>query len=291
MLKWIPYNQFNNIKETCKNSLITLYSAIWTDGPLYKKNEWNYYTRDSNKEVALKCLHKSQESIVTLIDEAKKYSTKNEAFQVLYGISQNPDTGNYILVQNNSINLANWISGNEIFDDFIQEMQLKINNRDDLVFEWIPYDQFNEIKETGTNGLITIYLAIWKVGPLKKNWSDEDNWSDENYLRDSNREVSLKCLHNSQESINSIINEIKKYPTNHEAFQILYGISQNPVTGDYILVQNNYIWNSENEKIDDFIRERQLIFDFNGVMLEWVPYNQFNEIKETGKNDLITTLL
>ncbi|UZO17148.1 uncharacterized protein OCT59_008509 [Rhizophagus irregularis] len=290
MLKWIPYNQFNNIKETCKNSLITLYSAIWTDGPLYKKNEWNYYTRDSNKEVALKCLHKSQESIVTLIDEAKKYSTNNEAFQVLYGISQNPNTGNYILVQNNSIKLANWISGNEIFDDFIQEMQLKINNRDDLVFEWIPYDQFNEIKETVTNGLITIYLAIWKDGPLKKNWSDEDNWSDENYLRDSNREVSLKCLHNSQESINSIINEIKKYPTNHEAFQILYGISQNPVTGDYILVQNNYIWNSENEKINDFIRERQLIFDFNGVMLEWVPYNQFNEIKETGKNDLITTV-
>ncbi|CAB5367051.1 unnamed protein product [Rhizophagus irregularis] len=285
MLEWIPYNRFNNIKETCKNGLITVYSAIWKDGPLKKIDTWDkrLHVRDSNKIVALKCLYKSQESSDYLINEAKKYSANSEAFQLLYGISQNPDTGNYILVQNNSINLVNWISGNEIFDDFIQEMQLKINNRNDFVFEWIPYDQFNEIKETGTNGLITIYLAIWKVGPLKKN-----SWSGENYTRYSNKEVSLKCLHNSQESINSIINEIKKYPTKH---QVLYGISQNPVTGDYILVQNNYIWNSENEKINDFIREMQLKkHNFGDIVLEWIPYNQFNEIKETGKNDLITTV-
>ncbi|EXX63451.1 kinase-like domain-containing protein [Rhizophagus irregularis DAOM 181602=DAOM 197198] len=260
MLEWIPYNRFNNIKETCKNGLITVYSAKWEDGPLKKIDTWDkrLHVRDSNKIVALKCLYKSQESSDYLINEAKKYSANSEAFQLLYGISQNPDTGNYILVQNNSINLVNWISGNEIFDDFIQEMQLKINNRNDFVFEWIPYDQFNEIKETGTNGLITIYLAIWKVGPLKKN-----SWSGENYTRYSNKEVSLKCLHNSQESINSIINEIKKYPTKH---QVLYGISQNPVTGDYIL------------------------HNFGDIVLEWIPYNQFNEIKETGKNDLITTV-
>jgi hypothetical protein len=36
------------------------------------------------------------------------------------------------------------LSGNEKIDDFIQERQLK-TNKNDVVFEWIPYNQFNEI--------------------------------------------------------------------------------------------------------------------------------------------------
>jgi hypothetical protein len=123
-------------------------------------------------------------------------------FQVLYGISQNPDTGDYILVQNSRINLANQISGNEKIDDFIQERQLKISNYDDIVLEWIPYNKFNEIKETGKNGFITVYSAIWEDGPLYK----EYNYS--SYTRDSKKNVALKYLHNSQESIDFLINEV-----------------------------------------------------------------------------------
>ena len=124
--------------------------------------------------------------------------TKNySAFQVLYGISQNPDTGDYILIQNYHI----CASGNEKIDDFIQEKQLKINYCDysDVVLEWIPYNQFNEIKETGKNGFIKLYSAIWKDGPLYYEYE---------YKRDSNKEVVLKCLHNSQESIDILINEV-----------------------------------------------------------------------------------
>ncbi|CAB5385266.1 unnamed protein product [Rhizophagus irregularis] len=270
VLEWIPYNQFNEVKETGKNSLKTVYSAIWKDGPLYKKNrQKNNYIRDSNKEVALKCLHNSQESINSLLDEAKKYPTNHKAFQVLYGISQNPDTGDYILV-------INWTSGNVKIDDFIQEKQLKINNYNDIIPEWIPYSQFNEVKETGKN---TVYSAIWKDGPLHYNQYGE-------YTRNPNKKVALKCLYNSQESIDSLINETKKYPTNHKAFQTLYGISQNPDTEGYILV---LMWTSGNEKIDDFIQERQLkINNYNDIVLEWIPYDQFIEVKVTGKNSLIT---
>ena len=113
----------------------------------------------------------------------------------MYGISQDPDTGDYILVLTCS-------SGNEKIDGFIQEKQLKINNYDDIVLEWIPYNQFNEIKEIGKNELITIYSAIWEIGPLYKSYS----WC--NYTRDSNKAVSLRCLHNLQESIDSLINEV-----------------------------------------------------------------------------------
>ena len=34
-------------------------------------------------------------------------------------------------------NITNWTSENEKIDNFIQETQLKINQYDDIVFEWI----------------------------------------------------------------------------------------------------------------------------------------------------------
>ena len=67
VFEWIPYSQFNEIEETGKNNLITVYSAIWKDGPLIYNDE--KYIRDSNNEVALKCLHESQNSIKFLINE------------------------------------------------------------------------------------------------------------------------------------------------------------------------------------------------------------------------------
>jgi hypothetical protein len=112
----------------------------------------------------------------------------------IYGISQNPDTNEYILIQNNFIN---WTSGNEIIDDLIQEM---LSNN--TIFEWIPYNQFNEIKETGKNNSIIVYSAIWKNGPLS--YSNKYN----KYKRYSNKEVTLKCLQDSQNAIELLINEV-----------------------------------------------------------------------------------
>jgi hypothetical protein len=73
VLEWIPYNQFNEIKEIRKNGHITLYSAIWKDGPFYWNSQNKAYTRDSNKEVTLKYLHNSQESIDSLINEVLNF--------------------------------------------------------------------------------------------------------------------------------------------------------------------------------------------------------------------------
>jgi hypothetical protein len=120
--------------------------------------------------------------------------------------------------------LANWINGNEKIDNFIQEMQLKIDDYNDIVFEWIPYNQFSEIKETGKNDFITVYSAMWKDGPLYYNrwnneyavsdsaylaiWKDDCNrWGNE-YIRDLNKKVALKYLHNSRNSVESLINEV-----------------------------------------------------------------------------------
>src|SRR5437868_6651444 len=95
--------------------------------------------------------------------------TDNADFLEIYGISQDPDTKDYIMIlqdgycekcgktytdewhewckpcQINDLKkkFANWTSGDEKLDNFIQEMQLKINEWHDITFEWIPYDQFN----------------------------------------------------------------------------------------------------------------------------------------------------
>src|SRR4051794_38133403 len=97
---------------------------------------------------------------------------------------------------------TNLTSGNEKIDNFIQEMQLKIERPWNIVFEWIPYNQFSDIKEIGRGGFATVYSAIWKDGPLKY---DKVNYE---YTRKSNYKVALKCLHNSQNITNEFLNEV-----------------------------------------------------------------------------------
>ena len=99
--------------------------------------------------------------------------------------------------------LSKRTSGNEEIDNLIQEMQLKINSSDDNVFEWTPYDQFNNIEEIVNNELdIKVYSAIWKGGPLTFNFVERK------YTRGSDKEVVLKWLYNSQIITNEFLNEV-----------------------------------------------------------------------------------
>jgi hypothetical protein len=122
-------------------------------------------------------------------------------FFKIYGISQNPNTNDYILVQDN-LGFINWMSGNKKIDDFIENMQLKIKEYNDIIIEWIPYNQFTEIKEIGKGGFSTICSAIWKDGPLHYNVYLEK------YRRDPNKVVALKYLNDSKNLINELLNEV-----------------------------------------------------------------------------------
>ena len=80
-------------------------------------------------------------------------------------------------------------------------MPLKIDKVGDIVFEWIPYNQFSDIEEIGKDVFATVYSAIWKDGPLGYN-------KDKVYTRISNYKIALKCLHNSQNITNEFLNEV-----------------------------------------------------------------------------------
>jgi hypothetical protein len=95
-------------------------------------------------------------------------------------------------------NFINWTSGNEKIDDFIQKKQLKISINCSVIFEWIPYDEFIDIKEIGNNLLTT---AIWKKGSLC--FDNKMGW-----MRTSYEKVCLRYLYDSQNITDEIINKV-----------------------------------------------------------------------------------
>jgi hypothetical protein len=98
------------------------------------------------------------------------------------------------------INHLNWTSGDGKLDNFIQETQIiRCSNR---AFEWIPYNQFSDIKEISKDdGLVTVYSAIWKDGPLL-------NKKKRHWMRVPNKKVRLVCLSNSQNNIDRFLSEV-----------------------------------------------------------------------------------
>ncbi|PKK77471.1 hypothetical protein RhiirC2_844286, partial [Rhizophagus irregularis] len=48
-------------------------------------------------------------------------------------------------------------------------------------------------------------------------------------------------------------------------------------------------WTSGNEKIDNFIQERQLGNNSSDIIFEWIAYDQFFDINKVNKNDFSTT--
>ncbi|CAB5369467.1 unnamed protein product [Rhizophagus irregularis] len=259
VFEWIPYNKLFDIKEVDKDDFSTVYSAKWKDGPLKLNYYSRKYIRNQKKfELKLKCSHNLQ-NVVEFLNEVKVYSTNFEIF----GISQNPDTKSYIMVlqdkgyycilckrkeiytgknykwckqcEINKLrkNFTNWISGNEKIDSYIQEKQLEVSYYNDTIVEWIPYNQFNDIKEIGTHDLITVYSAKWKDGPLvyDKNIGK--------YKRNPDELVRLKCSLFKQESLtfferllllfkenttNEFLNKVKRYFIVNS--NKIYGISQ-----------------------------------------------------------------
>jgi hypothetical protein len=146
----------------------------------------------------------------------------------MYGISQNPNTKDYIMVLQDkyycekcgkyiynkwckpcSINyfknsFTNWTSENDIIDDFIQQMQLKFYKYNDTILEWIPYNQFVDVKEIEKfdDNITTVYSALWNDGLLHYS-SDKKE-----YIRKPNMKVTLKCLNNLQNIIYEFLNEV-----------------------------------------------------------------------------------
>src|SRR6266542_5659578 len=58
-----------------------------------------------------------------------------------------------------------WTSGNDIIDNFIQNCQ-KLTSLPGYIMEWIPFDQFRDVKYLTKGGFGSIYTAAWTRGNI-----------------------------------------------------------------------------------------------------------------------------
>lgn len=86
-----------------------------------------------------------------------------------------------------------WTSGNKIVDEFIRRCQ-KISSLPNLIMEWIPFEQFTDVRTLTSGGFSTIYIATWKRGCIE---DYNENTRKVTYF--GIQEVVLKSLNNSNE--------------------------------------------------------------------------------------------
>ncbi|UZO09633.1 uncharacterized protein OCT59_029848 [Rhizophagus irregularis] len=231
--------------------------------------------------------------ISEFLNVVKAYLTdKDKIILEVYGISQNPDTNDYVIVFhiNKMIEIyekytknffTNWsynLPINKKIIDFIQQMQLKINFYYDIVFEWIPYSQLNKVKKIGKGGFATVYSAIWEDGPL----CFDDNKME--WTREINKKVALKCLHSSQninEGFEGFLNEAKEYSIDSLNILRIYGISQNPDTKNYIMV----LQYAEGGDFNKWINKNYENFDWTNKIK--VLNNIINGLKEIHQKEKV----
>ncbi|GET02152.1 kinase-like domain-containing protein [Rhizophagus clarus] len=282
--EWIPYDRFYNIIRITKAEK---YVANWIDGNVgcWNNYDQNWIRKNQNSIVELKSLNNLNNVALEFMDEIKNPC----------GITQDPETKNYMMVLNyrckkcnyvcNAIhfqgNFINWTSGNNEIDKFIQDNQLSVHNDVENALEWIPYDRFYNI------------ICITKAKKYVANWIDGNvgcwNNHDHNWKRQNqNMIVELKSLNNLNDVRLQSRNKIKK----------LYGITQDPETKNYMMVLSNKCdecdricnaihfqrkfgaWTSGNNDVDKFIQYTQLSAHNNASdALEWIPFDRLYDIK------------
>ncbi|GBC04282.1 hypothetical protein RclHR1_00560009 [Rhizophagus clarus] len=144
-------------------------------------------------------------------------------------------------------NFKYWTSGNKDIDELIQISQLNAVHYTKCL-EWIPYEKFRDVKYITNGGFSKIFSATWDEGYIIY-WDIENhNW------KRNPVQVILKNLNNSSENIN-FLNEVNSHLQIYFSNIIqCYGITQEPVTKNYVLVlkyckyqsMRNFLNRSEN---------------------------------------------
>ncbi|WNE41260.1 MAG: Serine/threonine-protein kinase PknD [Mycoplasmataceae bacterium] len=123
-------------------------------------------------------------------------------------------------------------SGKPQIDQFIQKYQLKATEVNKFI-EWIPYEQFTDTNYLAQGGFSKVYQAQWKKGNIQY-WDQKKN----QWQRDPDQGVVLKILNHSKSNI-YFLAEAEKHKIIDDWFNNLipcYGLSQDPETGNYLMV-------------------------------------------------------
>ncbi|GBC01604.1 hypothetical protein RclHR1_04260004 [Rhizophagus clarus] len=105
ILEWIPYNKLYDIEYIAKGGFGKVYRAKWIDGYIWSWDNkvQNWYRHSSNEFVALKSLYNSENVTSEFINEVTMHSktvnlSKFSHVTRVYGITQDPETKDYMMV-------------------------------------------------------------------------------------------------------------------------------------------------------------------------------------------------
>ncbi|RHZ62218.1 hypothetical protein Glove_341g14 [Diversispora epigaea] len=109
-LKWIEYNELENIQYIAEGGFGVVYKAVWNNMPDELIKKFSYMNKSNT--VAMKKLKNSQNITKDFIDEIKIYlKIKNASYFTriikMYGITQDPFTKEYAIIMNYCEN-ENW---------------------------------------------------------------------------------------------------------------------------------------------------------------------------------------
>ncbi|POG59845.1 kinase-like domain-containing protein [Rhizophagus irregularis DAOM 181602=DAOM 197198] len=132
-------------------------------------------------------------------------------------------------------NFLNWTSGNDMIDNLIQECQMKIF-APRLIPEWIPYNNFKNIKYLAKGGFSEIYTAIWINGNFIE-WDSKE----QQLKRFGEQMIVLKRLDNVENASQSWFEEARSHLNISNKWNVIvqcFGLTQDPSNGNYMLVMN-----------------------------------------------------
>ncbi|RIA86216.1 kinase-like domain-containing protein [Glomus cerebriforme] len=130
---------------------------------------------------------------------------------------------------------SNWTSGNNDIDNLIQNCQLETLTPD-MIVEWIPYNNLENIRYLTKGGCSEIYAGVWNDGHYIE-WDSKD----QKLKRFGSHKVVLKSLKNVENANQRWFEEAKSHLTICNKYPEIvpcYGLTQNPSSCNYMLVMN-----------------------------------------------------
>ncbi|WNE40705.1 MAG: Serine/threonine-protein kinase PknD [Mycoplasmataceae bacterium] len=264
------------------------------------------WLRDIKKETPI-WITNYQADYRKLSENFKKYGLCSDCHQPYTGEEWCRDCNSQRL----RVNFSNWTSGNSQIDEFIQNLQLQATEANKFL-EWIPYEQFTNIEFLAQGGFGKVYKAWWTEGNVQY-WDREKNqWQRKKEVKEkdlknidlvrkirnlfSNKneylEVVFKIIDNSRTS-NNFLDEVAKHKIIDDWFNNLvpcYGISQDPETGDYLMIMRylperdlrNYLKNNNQDLKRELTKKKRIEHEIKKLGLE---KEQLDNKKETLTNN------
>ena len=153
-------------------------------------------TKEEKTEV-IRRLNKDYDRYKVLYDEGTKRICENCNQECLATTYCELCVRNYL-----KENFSNWTSGNDEIDNLIQECQMK-TLQPDMIPEWIPYNNLQNIEYLTRGGCSEIYTADWIDGRYKE-WDSKEK----QLKRFGTLKVILKKLQNVESADRSWFDEV-----------------------------------------------------------------------------------